>query len=59
VPGIHCQNCKERIEEKVSAVPGVEAASVDREQGLVTVRAQNVSDAALRSAIEAAGYQAE
>jgi copper chaperone CopZ len=59
VRGIHCQNCTERIQQKVSAVPGVKSASVDRDQNLVTVQAESASDAAVRSAIEEAGYRAD
>lgn len=59
VPGIHCENCKQRIEDKVSAVTGVNGAKVDVDHNLVTVRGGGFSDQAVRSAIEEAGYKAE
>lgn len=59
VPDIHCEHCKETIEQKVSAVGGVEGVAVDVQQGLVTVRAEpEVTDESLRAAIVEAGYQA-
>jgi len=42
----------------VSTVSGVEAVEVDLERKLVTVAAEPLDDAAVRTAIEAAGYEA-
>ena len=58
VPGIHCGHCAAAIKGEVSGVPGVEAVDVDVDAKLVTVRGDSLSDAALREAIEEAGYQA-
>jgi copper chaperone len=58
VPGIHCRHCKQAVTDEVSNVEGVEAVAVDLETKLVTVRGAALSDAALREAIEEAGYEA-
>ena len=58
VPGVHCEHCEMSIREELSEVPGVEAVVVDLEAKLVTVRGAGVDDAAVRGAIEEAGYEA-
>jgi copper chaperone CopZ len=59
VPGVHCGHCRAAIEEEVGAVAGVEAVEVDLDGKLVTVRGHGLEDAALRAAIDDAGYEAE
>jgi copper chaperone CopZ len=46
------------IREEVEEVPGVDDVAVDLEAKLVTVNGHALDDAALRAAIEEAGYQA-
>jgi copper chaperone CopZ len=46
------------IREEVSEVDGVEDVAVDLETKLVTVSGRALDDAALRAAIEEAGYEA-
>lgn len=58
VPGMHCGHCKAAVSEELAAVPGVEAVDVDLEAKRVTVHGDGLSDAALRAAIEEAGYEA-
>jgi copper chaperone CopZ len=58
VPGMHCAHCVAAVEEEVSAVPGVESAATDLETKRVDVAGQGLDDAAIRAAIEEAGYQA-
>ena len=58
VPGMTCGHCRTAVSEEVSAVPGVESVEVDLETKLVTVRGDALDDAALRAAIEEAGYEA-
>ena len=58
VPGIHCAHCAMSIREEVSEVEGVEDVTVDLESKLVTVSGRELDDAALRSAIVEAGYEA-
>ena len=58
VPAIHCAHCAMSIREEVSEVDGVEDVVVDLETKLVTVSGDGVEDAAVRSAIAEAGYEA-
>ena len=58
VPAIHCAHCAMSIREEVSEVEGVEGVAVDLDTKLVTVSGQELDDAALRAAIEEAGYEA-
>jgi copper chaperone len=58
VPAIHCKHCAMSIREEVEAVAGVDEVAVDLETKLVTVRGLSLDDAALRAAIEEAGYRA-
>jgi copper chaperone CopZ len=46
------------VKEEVSAVDGVTAVEVDLGTKLVTVTGESLDDAALRAAIEEAGYEA-
>ena len=58
VPAMHCGHCKAAVAEEVSAVDGVESVDVDLETKLVVVRGEGLDDAALRAAIDEAGYEA-
>jgi len=57
VPGMHCGHCEQAVKTEVSAVPGVSAVDVDLAARLVTVRGDGVNDAAVRAAIDEAGYE--
>ena len=59
VPGLHCDHCVAAVEQEVSAVAGVESVDVDLETKRVVVRGDGLDDAALRAAIDEAGYDAE
>jgi copper chaperone len=58
VPAIHCAHCAASIREEVSEVEGVEDVVVDLDTKAVTVSGRDLDDAALRAAIEEAGYEA-
>jgi copper chaperone CopZ len=58
VPGIHCDHCKAAIVEEVSRVAGVETVEVDLGSKLVVVSGSGLEGAALRAAIDDAGYEA-
>ena len=58
VPGMHCGHCRASVTEEVSAVPGVETVAVDLDSKRVEVRGESLDDAAIRAAIEEAGYEA-
>ena len=57
VPAIHCAHCVTSIREEVSEVAGVEDIEVDLDTKVVTVSGRQLDDAALRAAIEEAGYE--
>ncbi len=58
VPGMHCGHCVAAVEEEVSSVAGVESVTVDLETKRVEVAGAALEDAAIRAAIEEAGYEA-
>lgn len=58
VPGMHCGHCEQAVKEEVSAVPGVVAVAVDLGAKRVEVRGEVLDDAAIRTAIDEAGYEA-
>ncbi|MQY04494.1 heavy-metal-associated domain-containing protein [Actinomadura macrotermitis] len=57
VPDISCGHCVQAIGGEVGRVPGVSAVDVDVDTRTVTVRGEGLDDAALRAAIDEAGYE--
>ena len=58
VPGMSCSHCEHAIKSEVSTVTGVETIDVDLETKLVVVKGEALDDAAIRAAIDEAGYAA-
>jgi copper chaperone len=58
VPGMSCAHCEQAVSSELRAVPGVDAVAVDLETKRVVVHGEALDDAALRAAIEEAGYEA-
>lgn len=58
VPAISCDHCKRAIEGEVSKLDGVDLVDVDVQRREVRVSG-DVSDAAVRAAIDQAGYAVE
>lgn len=58
VPAMHCGHCTAAVEREVSQVEGVQSVVADLESKRVVVRGENVDDAAVRAAIDEAGYVA-
>ena len=56
VPGMSCGHCKSAVENGLRAVPGVASVDVDLETKRVRVIGSDLSDDALRAAIDHAGY---
>ena len=56
VPGISCGHCRMAITAEVNQLAGVCAVDVDLDRKVVTVTGAGVSDAAIRGAIDTAGY---
>ena len=61
VEGLKCSGCAKAVENAVSAVEGVEKASVDFEAKKLTVEFQQdkVEEQKIIEAVSKAGYQAE
>ena len=56
VDGMHCDHCKNRVEEVVNDMSGI-AGKVDLKKGeLVVSYAEDVDDATVKARIERAGY---
>ena len=58
VPDMSCSHCKQAVSSELGEVAGVDSVDVDLDTKLVTVRGHDLDDAALRAAIEEAGYEA-
>jgi copper chaperone len=56
VPDVSCEHCRAAITRVVERVDGVRSVDVDLEAKLVTVRGEAVEAAAVRTAIDDAGY---
>ena len=58
VTGMTCQHCVSAVTEEVSGLPGVTDVEVDLASGGLTVTSDApVDDAAVRAAVEEAGYE--
>jgi len=58
VTGMTCGHCVASVTEEVQEIPGVENVEIVLETGAVTITsAEPIDDAAVRSAVEEAGYQ--
>ena len=59
IEGMACMHCVKHVQEALAAVPGVQTANVDLESKTATVSVDgSVTDAALKAAVDEAGYQA-
>lgn len=56
VDGMSCEHCRAAVTDEVRRVPGVTGVEVDLDGGTVTVRGTGADDAAVRAAIDEAGY---
>ena len=56
VPGVSCAHCRAAITAEVEEVSGVAAVDVDLDAKRVTVAGEQLEDAAVRAAIDEAGY---
>lgn len=56
VPAVSCAHCRTAITDEVGQVPGVRGVEVDLDAKTVVVAGEHLDDAALRAAIDAAGY---
>ena len=58
VAGMHCGHCEAAVKQEISALSGVEEVVVDLDSKRVAVSGSELDDAAIRGAIEEAGYEA-
>ena len=56
VPDVSCEHCVAAISKEVGAVSGVRAVTVDLAAKRVAVTGDGLDDAAIRAAIDEAGY---
>ena len=58
VKGMMCPHCEAHVKTALEAIPGVTEAKADHNTGTVTLRTDApVSEAALKQAVEQAGYE--
>jgi copper chaperone len=58
VAGMSCDHCEAAVTGEVSKLAGVARVDVDLETKKVVVRGSDLDDAAVRAAIDEAGYEA-
>lgn len=56
VPDVHCDACRTALETQIGRVAGVQSVDVDLEAKRVLVRGAALDDAAIRDAIDLAGF---
>jgi len=56
VEGMTCEHCVRSVTEEVAEVPGVAEVEVDLASGRMVVHGAGVDDAAVRAAVDEAGY---
>jgi copper chaperone len=57
VPGMHCGHCEAAITRELEAIAGVESVDVDLDGKRVAITGNRLDDAAMRAAIDKAGYE--
>ena len=57
VQGMTCAHCVMSVREEVSEVAGVRSVDVDLASGRMAVTGDRIDDAAVRAAVEEAGYE--
>jgi copper chaperone len=58
VSGMSCAHCVKAVSDEVDSVRGVESVVIDLDTKVVAVHGQGLDDAAIRAAIDEAGYEA-
>ncbi|KUG54728.1 heavy-metal-associated domain-containing protein [Kocuria palustris] len=60
VTGMTCGHCEMSVREEVEEIPGASVSQVSHETGRLVVESdQPVDDAAVKAAVQEAGYSAE
>jgi copper chaperone len=58
VSGMSCAHCVKAVSDEVGGVAGVESVEINLDTKAVLVRGESLDDAAIRAAIDEAGYEA-
>ena len=58
VSGMSCAHCVKSVSEEVGGVAGVDSVVIDLDTKAVVVHGERLDDAAIRAAIDEAGYEA-
>lgn len=58
VSGMSCAHCVKAVSDEVGGVPGVDSVVIDLDTKGVVVHGEGLDDAAIRAAIDEAGYEA-
>jgi copper chaperone len=58
VAGMTCGHCVNAVSSEIKTVPGVAVVTIDLETKSVVVSGDSLDDAAIRAAIDEAGYEA-
>jgi copper chaperone len=56
VRGMTCDHCVAAVKQEVSTIDGAEEVTVELDSGHLSVRGRDVQEAAVRAAVEEAGY---
>ncbi len=57
VKGMSCGHCKAAVTDEVQRVAGVDTVEVDLEAATLTVHGDQIDEAAIRDAVDEAGYE--
>jgi copper chaperone len=57
VRGMTCGHCETAVRDELSAVAGVETVAADLDSKAVEITGRDLDEAALRAAIDEAGYE--
>ncbi len=58
VAGMTCGHCVNAVSSEIKTVPGVAEVTIDLDTKSVVVSGESLDDAAIRAAIDEAGYEA-
>ena len=58
VKGMMCGHCEAHVKEALEKIPGVDEATANHEDNLVTIKTSaDVAEADIKAAVETAGYE--
>lgn len=58
VSGMSCAHCVQAVSDEVGSLSGVDSVEINFDTKIVVVRGDELDDAAIRAAIDEAGYEA-